>query len=80
MADSTMKINRNNITTFANSTANNATDLNNTITEIIDKFDAMLETSTGHDHDGVDSPLVFGGVTNMNAEEFAVACIMGGVR
>jgi hypothetical protein len=77
MAESSMSIDNNKITTFTNQTANSPTDLDNTITEIVDKFNAMLETATGHSHDGTDSRSISSSVSGLTMEEFAVAQIMG---
>ena len=55
MADADPIINRSNIITFASGALYTASDLNTTITEIIDFIDASVETSTGHDHDGINS-------------------------
>jgi len=66
-----------NITTFANASVNTATDLNTTITEIVDTINAALETATGHNHDGTNSRSVSSTVAGLTIAEYAVAQIMG---
>ena len=77
MADSTLIIDRDEITTFADDTRFSYSDINDTITEICDKFDAMLETATGHSHDGTDSRAVSSTVAGLTLEEYAIAQIGG---
>ena len=80
MADSSMAIDSTKITDFANGTALTETDLDTTIGEIVSAFDAMLETATGHSHDGTDSRSISSGVSGLTMEEFARAIIMGGFK
>ncbi len=77
MADSTLIINTDNITTFEDLTQNSITDLNSTITEIVDTFNESLDTATGHSHDGTDSRSISSGVSGMTMEEFSIAVILG---
>ncbi len=78
MADSTFALDPANIKTLADDTANAVADVNTTITEISTQFDAMLETSSGHTHDGVDSPSISAGIGSLTMREVLVAQIMGG--
>ncbi len=77
MAQSSMAINTDNITTFANDTINTATDVNSTVNEIVTKFNRMLETTTGHFHDGTDAKIVYGGVAGFTAEDIVLGTVMG---
>lgn len=77
MAASSMAINPANIVTVVNGTANAAADINTTVTELVTKFDAMLETATGHSHDGTNSRSVSSAVAGLTIEELSVARIMG---
>jgi hypothetical protein len=72
-----MIIDRTNIHTFSDGEMFDVDDINSTFTEICDKFDAMLETVSGHYHDGTDSRLVYSGFADLTAEEFAIAVLMG---
>ena len=76
MSASSMAIDTNNITTFANNDVNSVADMNTTISEIVTKFNAALETATGHYHDGIDARLIFGGLTGFTAEDLAIFLIM----
>lgn len=77
MADSTMAIDTGDIVTFAKETVNKPSEVNSTITEIVTKFNAMLETVTGHHHDGTNSRLVYGGIGALTIEEMVIAIRMG---
>ncbi len=78
MADSSMIIDSGNITTFADEVANDPDLLDSTIAEIVDKFNALIETATGHDHDGTNSKSVSAGIGNLSLLEVQIARIMGG--
>ena len=78
MADSSLIIDSDNITTFTNDTVNDADEVNSTITEVTESFDAMLETATGHYHDGTDSRSIASGVNGLTIEEYAWVNIIGG--
>lgn len=77
MAASSMAINSANIVTVVNGTSNAAADVNTTVTEITTKFNDMLETATGHSHDGTDSRSLSSGVAGLTVQELSVARIMG---
>lgn len=77
MADSTLIINTDNITTFEDLTQNSITDLNSTITEIVDKVNDFMDTATGHSHDGTDSKSLSSGVSGLTVEELALAQFAG---
>ena len=78
MAESSMALTAANIKTLVDDTANAVADLNTTVTEISTKFDAMLETSTGHNHDGTNSKSVSAGIASLTTLELVVGQIMGG--
>lgn len=78
MAESTMALTAANIKTLIDDTQNAVADLNTTITELSTKFDAMLETSSGHDHDGSNSKSTSSGIGNITNLELVVGQIMGG--
>jgi len=77
MADSSMIIDRTEVPTFADDTIYSISDLNDAFTELMDKFDAMLETAAGHSHDGTDSRAVSSTVAGLSLEDYAIAQIMG---
>lgn len=72
MAASSLAIDTSKITTFANDDMNSVTNLNTTISEIVTKFNALIETATGHYHDGTDSRLIYGGITGMTQDDYAM--------
>jgi len=55
MATSSMAIDTDNITDFEDGTVNQSATIDSTFSEVVTKFNASLETSTGHSHDGTDS-------------------------
>lgn len=77
MAASTMAVNSANIVTVVNGTANAASDVNTSVSEIVTKFNAMLETATGHSHDGTNSRSISAGVAGLTEQELSVSRIMG---
>jgi len=77
MGASSMILTAANIKTLVDDTALAVVDLNTTITEISTKFNAMLETSTGHTHDGTDSASVSMTINDMTLEEYALVQCMG---
>ncbi len=77
MAASSMALTAANIKTLADDTENAVADVNTTITEISTKFDAMLETATGHNHDGTNSKSVTLGINDMTLEEYVLVQLMG---
>jgi len=79
MGASSMIITAANITNFEGNTANASSELNTTITEITTTIDALLETATGHDHDGTNSKIVSAGIGDITTLQLAVARIMGGM-
>ena len=66
------------IKTLSDDTENASADVNTTITEISTKFDAMLETSSGHNHDGTNSKSVSAGIASLTTLELVVGQRMGG--
>ena len=78
MADSTFALDPANIKTLTDDTANAVADVNTTITEISTQFDAMLETDSGHSHDGSDSRAISAGIGALSTLEVIVGQIMGG--
>ena len=82
MAESSMAIDTDEIVDFSTKDANDPDDLDYTVGEIVTKFNAMLETSTGHDHDGSNSPALASGITGWSYEDITLALLAGafGVR
>ena len=78
MADSTLIIDPADITTFTDDTANDPDEMNSTITAIVEAFDAMLETATGHYHDGTDSRAISAGINGITIADYAWINIIGG--
>lgn len=77
MATSSMAISSGDIIDLANDTANDSDDVDANVSAIVTAFNAMLETSTGHDHDGTNSKSVGTGFAGLTVTEFAVATLMG---
>ena len=77
MAKSTFALDSNKIITLTDDTQNAVADINTTIGEIQTKFDAMLETSTGHSHSGTDSPSISLSINDMTLEEYVLVQLMG---
>ena len=77
MATSSLAINTGNITTFADDTQNTIDDLNTTVTEIVTKFNGSLETTSGHSHDGTDSPTISSGISGLDVSELALCQFCG---
>ena len=69
MADSTLIIKTDNITTFADDTQNAVADLNTTISEIVTATNKFMNTSTGHTHDGTNSASISSGVGTLSVED-----------
>lgn len=82
MADSSMAIDTGEIVDFSTKDANDPDELDNTISEIVTKFNAMLDTSTGHNHDSINSPALASGITGWSYESLTLALLAGafGVR
>ena len=78
MSESSMAIDTDVIVTFSDDDQNSVADTNTTISEIVTKFNAMLETATGHSHDGTDSPSISAGIGGLTMLELTVGRIMGG--
>ena len=73
MATSTMAINTGTIEDFADETVNDPDDLDTNFDEIVSKFNAMLETVSGHNHDAANSRLAaFGGSGFSSADMFKI--------
>ena len=77
MAASSMIIDTGDITDFENNTNLSEDDLDDTFSEIVTKFNAMLETATGHSHDGTNSRGISSTVAGLTIGEYAIAQIMG---
>lgn len=78
MAKSNMALDSANIITLTDDTVNAVADVNTTITELSSQFDVILETSTGHDHDGSNSKSVSAGIGALTSLMLVVGQIMGG--
>lgn len=63
------------LTTIANETANNATALESNFSALRTGVNAIVETATGHYHDGTDSRLMYGGLGGMTSDDFALYLI-----
>lgn len=79
MATSSMAVDTETIVTLADDDQNAVANLNTNFDEIVTKFNAMLETSTGHSHDDVDSPSISIGIGNLTAVQYSDAVFMGGL-
>lgn len=77
MADSSLAMDTADFTTLANQTANDPAEVDDNFTQVITDFNAALETSTGHYHDGTDSRLMYGGVTGWTQETIFLAYYAG---
>lgn len=77
MAASSLAIDTDEIVTIECLTTNSASDLNTTHNEIVTKFNAMAETSTGHHHDGTDSRLLSG--SSFSSADLLMMQIGGGI-
>lgn len=78
MADSSLAIDTGVIVTLADDDQNAVADANTNTDEIVTKFNAAFETSTGHTHDGTDSSSISAGIGALTSLEIAVARVMGG--
>ena len=78
MALSNMAIDTGVIVTLADDDQNAVADLNTNFGEIVTKFNAMLDTETGHDQDGSNSKSVSAGIGALTSLELVVGQIMGG--
>lgn len=76
MADAFL-IDTENIVDFENDTANAPADLDSTFAEIVAKYNAMINKTTGHYHDDVDSRNISAQVSGLTMTEFAIAQLMG---
>lgn len=68
------------LTAIANNTANTAVTVDTNFDNVKVGFDAMLETATGHNHDGTNSRSVSAGLGGLSMTEVANMYIMGGFR
>lgn len=75
MAASSQAIDTDVIVTCVAGTANLASDVNTSVSEIVTKFNAMLETVTGHSHDGTDSAPVV--TTGFSSEDLLIGSFIG---
>lgn len=64
------------ITTFAD-TQKGVSELNSTISKIVDKYNAAFNVTTGHSHDDVDSRSISSGASGLTQIELAIARMMG---
>ena len=72
------KIDTADITTFVDDTENAVADVNSTFTEIVTQYNAAFNATTGHVHDGTDSPSISAGIGSLSSLEIIVGQIMGG--
>ena len=66
--------------TLVNDTANAPAAVNANFTEVQTQFNASMETATGHYHDGVDSRIVYGGLSGWTMEDVMFMTILGAFR
>ena len=76
MAASTFAVVAGDIIDLENLTANDSDDVDANTDEIITQFNASLETSTGHYHDGTDSRSLAAGAFGLTLTEYTVFTIM----
>lgn len=76
MAQSTMAVDVTKTVPLVKDTINSVDVLNTTVVEIVTKFNAMLETATGHDHDGTNSRLA-NSAGGLSTEDMLLAAGMG---
>lgn len=72
MGVSTLAIDTSKIIDLESGKKNDPDQVDAMITEIVTKFNAAIETVTGHDHDGTDSKILSGGVVGFTFEDFAI--------
>ncbi len=77
MAVSSLAIDTTKIIDLESNKKNNPDQIDTMITEIVTKFNAALETVSGHYHTGTDSRLITSGMTGFTLEEIAICQIMG---
>jgi hypothetical protein len=68
------------LTAIANGEVNTAVTVDTNFDTVKTKFDAMLETATGHNHDGTNSRTTSAGIGSLGMTEVATLMIMGGFR
>ncbi len=78
MADSSQAIDTGVIVTLVDDTENSVANQNTNFTEIVTKFNAHSNTTTGHSHDGTDSRAISAGIGSLSSLELVVGQIMGG--
>lgn len=79
MATSSQVIDTSLIVTLENLTVNSVADLNNMISEIVTKFNATLETTSGHNHDAVTSRFISVGNSAITSQDLLTMLIGGGI-
>lgn len=77
MAESSFAMDSDDFTALANKTANAASEVDANFAVVRTDFNAAMNTTTGHYHDGTGSRLIYGGITGATLEEFAGLCLIG---
>ncbi len=67
-------------TALVNATANTAVTVDTNFDNIKRDFDEVIETATGHNHDGTNSRSISAGIGGLGMTEVATMLIMGGFR
>ena len=79
----TMQIDTSDITDLVNLTANDATEVDGNTDVVVSAFNVSMDTSTGHNHDGVNSKVVNAGITGYSLEDMMlvsmIALTSGGI-
>ena len=75
-----MAINTALIVNLATGENNNPDQIDTMTTEISSKFNAALETASGHYHDGTDARLIYGGISGFTSETLMLANLCGWFR
>ena len=77
MAVSSMALDSSKFIDLESGEKNDPDQVDTMITELRTKFNAMLETVTGHYHTGTDSKIITSGITGFTLEDIAVCQILG---
>ncbi len=77
MADSNLAVDPADITDLQTATANDQDVVDANFAVFLAAFNASLETSTGHRHDGSDSRLLTGGATGWTQDDVMLAIYSG---
>ena len=76
----TFDIDTTEIVDFEDGTANSPDDVDASLEEIVTQYNASMNKTTGHYHDGTNSRLVYGGITGFTTEEMFLLMLCGAFR